>query len=34
VHGEPKSLEALAAAVRTELGRGVSFAAFAEGYEV
>jgi metallo-beta-lactamase family protein len=34
VHGEPKSLEALAAAVRTELARKVSIAAFAESYEV
>jgi len=34
VHGEQKSLEGLAAAIRTELKRKVSIAAFAEGYEV
>jgi metallo-beta-lactamase family protein len=34
VHGEPKSLEGLAAVIRTELKRKVSIAAFAEGYEV
>ena len=34
VHGEKKSLEGLAAAVRTELGREVSIAAFAKSYEV
>jgi hypothetical protein len=33
VHGEQKSLEALAAAIRTELKRKVSIAALAEGYE-
>ena len=34
VHGEPKSLEGLAATIRTELGRKVSIAALAESYEV
>ena len=33
VHGEQKSLEALAAVIRTELKRKVSIAALAEGYE-
>jgi metallo-beta-lactamase family protein len=33
VHGEPKSLEGLAAAVRAQLGRKVSIAAFAKSYE-
>jgi metallo-beta-lactamase family protein len=34
VHGEQKSLEALAAAVRTELARKVSIAGFGEGQDV
>jgi hypothetical protein len=34
VHGEPKSLEGLAAAVRAELARKVSIAGFGEGHEV
>jgi metallo-beta-lactamase family protein len=34
VHGEQKSLEGLAAVVRTELKRDVSISAFAEGYDV
>jgi hypothetical protein len=34
VHGEQKSLEALAAAVRAELSREVNIAAFAKSYEV
>jgi len=33
VHGEQKSLEGLAAAIRTELKRNVSIAAFDEGYD-
>jgi metallo-beta-lactamase family protein len=34
VHGEPKSLEGLAAVIRTELARKVTIAAFAKSHEV